>query len=102
MQLEDGIVVSNRMLWLTIYHFGNSLILWNKRKDSFELVSFKIKEDIHHHLNKGDNHARILRIVNDYANRGRINYFWSIAHNIDFWEHFQIFFIMFVLFPWDL
>ena len=46
-----------------------------------------------------DNHARILRIVDDYANR---KYCRSIAHNIDFWEHFQIFFILFLLFPWDL
>ena len=30
-----------------------------------------------------DNHARILRIVYDYANRGRINYLRSIAHNTD-------------------
>ena len=28
-----------------------------------------------------DNHARILRIVDDSANRGRINYLRSIAHN---------------------
>ena len=31
-----------------------------------------------------DNHARILRIVDDYANWGRINYLRSIANNIDF------------------
>ena len=46
-----------------------------------------------------DNHERILRIVDDYANRGKINYLQSIAHNIDFREHFQIFVILFVLFP---
>ena len=38
-----------------------------------------------------DNHARILGIVDDYANRGRINYLWSIARSVDFWEHFQFF-----------
>ena len=31
-----------------------------------------------------DNHVRILRIVDDYADRGRINYFRRIANNIDF------------------
>ena len=31
-----------------------------------------------------NNHARILRIVDDYATRGRINYLRSIAHNTDF------------------
>ena len=31
-----------------------------------------------------DNHARILRIVDDYANWGRINYLRSIANNVDF------------------
>ena len=31
-----------------------------------------------------DNHARILRIVDDYANMGSINYLRGIAHNIDF------------------
>ena len=31
-----------------------------------------------------DNHARILRIADDYANKGRMNYLRSIAHNIDF------------------
>ena len=31
-----------------------------------------------------DTHARILRIVDDYANRERINYLRSIAHNNDF------------------
>ena len=49
-----------------------------------------------------DNHARILRIVDDYANRGKMNYLPSIAHNIDFWEHFQFFFILSVLFLWNL
>ena len=49
-----------------------------------------------------DNHVRILRIVDDYANRGRINYLRSIANNIDFWEHFHFFKILFVLFSCDL
>ena len=31
-----------------------------------------------------DNHARIFRIVDDYGNRGRVNYLRSIANNIDF------------------
>ena len=37
-----------------------------------------------HRKRYANNHARILRIVDDYANRGRINYLRSIAHNIDF------------------
>ena len=49
-----------------------------------------------------DNHARILRMVDDYVNKGRINYLRTIAHNIDFWEHFHFFFILFELIPWDL
>ena len=52
-RLKDPIAVSNRTLRLAIHHFGNSSLLWNKRKDSFELVSLKIKEDTHHCLNEG-------------------------------------------------
>ena len=53
-RLKDSIAVYNCILRLAIHRFGNSSILWNKRKDSFELVSFKIKEDTHDRLNEGD------------------------------------------------
>ena len=54
MRLKDSTAISNRMLPLAIHHSGNSSILWNKKKNLFKLVSFKIKEDTHHRLNEAD------------------------------------------------
>ena len=100
MRLKDGIAVSNRLLRLAIHNFGNSSILWNKRKESFDRTGVLQNQGGHppppQRRRYADNHARILRIADDFANRGRINY---RPHNIDFCEHFQIFFILFKLFP---
>ena len=53
-RLKDDIAVSNRTLGFATHHFGNSSVLWNKRKKLLELVYFKIKEGSHDRLNEGD------------------------------------------------
>ena len=50
MRLNDNILVSELMLPHGIHYLGN-WSLWGKRRESSELLSFKIWEVIHHPLN---------------------------------------------------